>query len=39
MYQWFQRMRLEAPPPHRLTRQICAAAHTFEQQLYEATQL
>jgi len=36
-YQWFKRMRLAAPAPYRLTRQIRSAAHTFEQQLYEST--
>jgi hypothetical protein len=36
-YQWFKRMCLEAPTPHRFTRQIRSAAHTFEQQLYEST--
>jgi hypothetical protein len=32
-------MRLQTPPLHRLTRHIRSAAHTFEQQLYEATRL
>jgi hypothetical protein len=37
MYQWFERMRgSSASLPHR---QIHSAAHTFEQQLYEATRL
>src|SRR5713226_4079874 len=34
---WFRRMHLEAPTPDRLTRLIRSAAHTFEQQFYEAT--
>jgi hypothetical protein len=32
-----ERMRLKAPTPGRLTRQIRSAAHTFEQRLYETT--
>src|SRR5437868_853030 len=36
-YGWFRRMHLEAPTPDRLTRLIRSAAHTFEQQLYDAT--
>ena len=36
-YAWFRRMHLEAPTPDRLTRLIRSAAHTFEQQFYEAT--
>jgi hypothetical protein len=36
-YAWFRRMHLEAPTPNRLTRLIRSAAHTFEQQLYDAT--
>jgi hypothetical protein len=37
MYQWFECMRgSSASLPHR---QIHSAAHTFEQQLYEATWL
>ncbi len=36
-YQWYRRMRLEAPTPDRLTRSIRSAAHTFEQQLCETT--
>jgi hypothetical protein len=36
-YAWFKRMHLEAPTPDRLTRLIRSAAHTFEQQLYDAT--
>lgn len=36
-YAWFRRMQLEAPTPERLTRLIRSAAHTFEQQFYEAT--
>jgi len=36
-YAWFRRRHLEAPTPDRLTRLIRSAAHTFEQQFYEAT--
>jgi hypothetical protein len=36
-YAWFRRMQLEAPTPECLTRLIRSAAHTFEQQFYEAT--
>ncbi len=36
-YAWFRREHLEAPTPDRLTRLIRSAAHSFEQQLYEAT--
>jgi TnpA family transposase len=36
-YAWFRRTHLEAPTPDRLTRLIRSAAHTFEQQFYEAT--
>ncbi len=36
-YAWFRHMHLEAPTPDRLTRLIRSAAHTFEQQLYDAT--
>ncbi len=36
-YAWFRRLHLEAPTPDRLTRVIRSAAHTFEQQLYDAT--
>jgi hypothetical protein len=36
-YQWFRRQHLEAPAPKRLTRYLRSAAHTFEQQFYEAT--
>src|SRR5947209_11548299 len=36
-YAWFRRMHLEAPTPDRLTRLIRSAAHTFEQQFYDAT--
>src|SRR6266568_7355549 len=36
-YAWFRRMHLEAPSSDRLTRLIRSAAHTFEQQFYEAT--
>ncbi len=36
-YAWFRRMHLEAPTPDRLTRLIRSAAHSFEQQLYDAT--
>ncbi len=36
-YAWFRRMHLEAPTPDRLTSLIRSAAHTFEQQFYEAT--
>lgn len=36
-YKWFRRLHLEAPTPDRLARLIRSAAHTFEQQLYEAT--
>jgi hypothetical protein len=37
VYAWFRRTHLEAPTPDRLTRLIRSAAHTFEQQFYEAT--
>lgn len=36
-YAWFRREHLEVPTPDRLTRLIRSAAHSFEQQLYEAT--
>ncbi len=36
-YARFRREHLEAPTPDRLTRLIRSAAHSFEQQLYEAT--
>ena len=36
-YAWFRHLHLEAPTPDRLTRLIRSAAHTFEQQLYDAT--
>lgn len=36
-YQWFRRQHLEAPTAERLTRYLRSAAHTFEQQFYDAT--
>src|SRR2546421_9411031 len=36
-YQRYRALQLEAPTPHRITRVIRSARHTFEQQLYETT--
>jgi hypothetical protein len=36
LYQCYRDLKIEAPAPNRILRQIRSARHTFEQQFYEA---